>query len=283
MMTSWADAVENVATGPSDKAATSGGKEHHPSAHTKPAYVPPHLRNRPPASNPPPPSFGGPPFGNGKSAYGGSSGSQWANNSRFDYGRQGYGGGVRGGRGGWGSRDREVNPFGNDDVDVEVEPVFGSGFSNLGASKSVTLGASGPFDYKSNGHKTRNVHHAGQPMPGEEQEDIVMTSTQSILRNVKCPLTGKPVTELDDPVRSLDCKHIYEKKPIMRHITSKSVQGSCPVAGCPKKLQADRVVCDPLLLIEIDEMRTVGKNTYNVATRMRKPRLTIIPNLRSQL
>ncbi|KAL6534586.1 hypothetical protein OROGR_013261 [Orobanche gracilis] len=124
MMTSWADAVENVATGPSDEAATSGGKEHHPSAHTKPAYVPPHLRNRPPASNPPPPSFGGPPLGNGKSAYGGSSGSQWANNSRFDYGRQGYVGGVRGGRGGWGGRDREVNPFGNDDVDVEVEPVF---------------------------------------------------------------------------------------------------------------------------------------------------------------
>ncbi|KAL6554204.1 hypothetical protein OROMI_019877 [Orobanche minor] len=104
-----------------------------------------------------------------------------------------------------------------------------------------------------------NVHHAGQPMPGEEQEDIVMTSTQSNLRNVKCPLTGKPVTELVDPVRSLDCKHIYEKKPIMQHIRSKNVQGSCPVAGCPKKLQADRLVCDPLLLIEIDEMRAMSK------------------------
>jgi len=47
----------------------------------------------------------------------------------------------------------------------------------------------------------QNVHHAGQPMPGEEQEDIVMTTTQSNLLNVTCPLSGKPVTELAEPVR----------------------------------------------------------------------------------
>lgn len=38
-------------------------------------------------------------------------------------------------------------------------------------------------------------------MPGEEQEDIVMTSTQSNILNVNCPLTGKPITELVEPVR----------------------------------------------------------------------------------
>lgn len=38
-------------------------------------------------------------------------------------------------------------------------------------------------------------------MPGEEQEDIVMTSTQSNILNIKCPLTGKHVTELAEPVR----------------------------------------------------------------------------------
>ncbi|KAK4439159.1 E3 SUMO-protein ligase MMS21 [Sesamum alatum] len=104
-----------------------------------------------------------------------------------------------------------------------------------------------------------NVHHAGQPMPGEEQEDIVMTSTECNLLNISCPLTGKPVTELADPVRSMDCKHIYEKKAIMQHIRSKVSQGRCPVTGCPKKLVADRVVCDALLLIEIDEMRSISK------------------------
>ncbi|KAA8526804.1 hypothetical protein F0562_008967 [Nyssa sinensis] len=106
-----------------------------------------------------------------------------------------------------------------------------------------------------------NVHHAGQPMPGDEQEDIVMTSTQCNLLNVTCPLSGKPVTELADPVRSVDCKHIYEKKAIMHYMRSKSMRSQCPVAGCPKILQAERVVCDPLLLIEIDEERSMNKQS----------------------
>ncbi|CAL5405901.1 unnamed protein product [Camellia sinensis] len=122
-----------------------------------------------------------------------------------------------------------------------------------------------------------NVHHAGQPMPGEEQEDLVMTSTQFNLLNIKCPLTGKPITELEEPVRS--------------YIRSKNIQ--CPVAGiwsnfleelqisgelkkviakiwrykydlhsgCPRILQAARVACDPLLLVEIEEMRSSTKHS----------------------
>ncbi|KAI8008118.1 E3 SUMO-protein ligase MMS21 [Camellia lanceoleosa] len=104
-----------------------------------------------------------------------------------------------------------------------------------------------------------NVHHAGQPMPGEEQEDLVMTSTQFNLLNIKCPLTGKPITELEEPVRSVDCKHIYEKNVIMQYIRSKNIQ--CPVAGCPRILQAARVACDPLLLVEIEEMRSSTKHS----------------------
>ncbi|CAL0326540.1 unnamed protein product [Lupinus luteus] len=104
------------------------------------------------------------------------------------------------------------------------------------------------------------VHHEGQPMPGEEQEDIVMTSTQSSILNMTCPLTGKPVTELEDPVRSMECKHIYEKAVIMTYLRSKQ-QSRCPVSGCPKILVADKVVNDPLLLIEIDELRKMTKET----------------------
>ncbi|XP_073006539.1 E3 SUMO-protein ligase MMS21 isoform X1 [Typha latifolia] len=105
-----------------------------------------------------------------------------------------------------------------------------------------------------------NVHHAGQPMPGEEQEDIIMTSTQSNLLNITCPLTGKPIIELPNPVRCMDCKHIYERDPIMHYIRTKKPQPQCPVAGCPKILQAARVVCDSLLHIEIDELRS-AENT----------------------
>lgn len=100
-----------------------------------------------------------------------------------------------------------------------------------------------------------NVHHPGQPMPGEELEDIVVTSTQSNFLNIKCPLTLKPLTELEDPVRSNDCKHVYENKAILQYMRSKDFRGQCPVAGCPRKLLAEKVKCDPLLLVEIEELR----------------------------
>ncbi|XP_059443339.1 E3 SUMO-protein ligase MMS21 isoform X1 [Corylus avellana] len=106
-----------------------------------------------------------------------------------------------------------------------------------------------------------NVHHAGEPMPGEDQDDIVMTSTQCTLLNITCPLSGKPVVDLAEPVRSVECKHVYEKNAIMLYIRSKNARAKCPVAGCPKMLQAQKVLCDPLLLIEIDEMRTMSKQT----------------------
>ncbi|RYR48112.1 hypothetical protein Ahy_A07g034112 isoform B [Arachis hypogaea] len=99
-----------------------------------------------------------------------------------------------------------------------------------------------------------------------------MTSTQSSILNMTCPLTGKPVTELEEPVRSVECKHIYEKRIIMQHIKSSN---RCPISGgsltsdklhipsaslrCPKKLRADRVVQDALLLIEIEELRKMNK------------------------
>jgi E3 SUMO-protein ligase NSE2 len=47
----------------------------------------------------------------------------------------------------------------------------------------------------------QNVHHAGEPMPGEEQADLVMTSTQVNVLNINCPLTGKSVVNLVNPVR----------------------------------------------------------------------------------
>ncbi|GMN54454.1 hypothetical protein TIFTF001_023575 [Ficus carica] len=108
------------------------------------------------------------------------------------------------------------------------------------------------------------VHHGGQPMPGEEQEDIVMTSTQCNLRNMTCPVSGKPITELADPVRSVECKHIYDKTSIMHYIkskTSRKTPAQCPVAGCPKILHPGCVVCDPLLRIEIEESRAMNKQT----------------------
>nr|VDD57758.1 unnamed protein product [Brassica oleracea] len=110
MSTSWADVAD------SDNFASRA----------KPAYVPPHLRNR--QSEP------AAPFpGNDRGGYGGQP-SRWAPGGgvgyRADAGRTGYGYGGRGttgGGGGWNNRgggggwDREVNPFGDD---VDLEPAF---------------------------------------------------------------------------------------------------------------------------------------------------------------
>ncbi|XXG53782.1 hypothetical protein AAC387_Pa03g1822 [Persea americana] len=57
----------------------------------------------------------------------------------------------------------------------------------------------------------------------------------------------------------MDCKHIYEKEVVVQCIKSKkSTNVQCPAAGCPKILDRRKLLCDPLLLIEIDELRSQG-------------------------
>ncbi|XP_055814642.1 DEAD-box ATP-dependent RNA helicase 37-like [Solanum dulcamara] len=116
MPTSWADSVsaaENLAA-----------------ACPKSSYVPPHLRNRPPSINPPQASYTGPAASSqDQIGYGGPNvgGSRWSG-PRNDF-RSGYGGG--GGRGsGWNNRtggwdrgrEREANPFAEDEAEPFVEP-----------------------------------------------------------------------------------------------------------------------------------------------------------------
>lgn len=125
MRTSWADTVENAALG-SENNGVGGSTV----SSGKPAYVPPHLRNRPAASGQVAGSGtvqGGVPPANDRSGHSGqTSGSRWAA-PRYDNGRSGYVSGGRGGGswgnrgGGWGGREVEVNPFGNDDMDAPEE------------------------------------------------------------------------------------------------------------------------------------------------------------------
>lgn len=107
-----------------------------------------------------------------------------------------------------------------------------------------------------------DVHHAGQPMPGDEQEDLVMTSTQNGFLNTNCPITMKHITELTNPVRCIDCRHIYDKGPIMDHIR-RTKAPKCPVAGCPRVLHVASVICDDFLLMEIEELRSSNRGATN--------------------
>lgn len=127
MSNSWADSVDNAASGSSENAGASSGSGAYPP--TKPAYVPPHLRNRTPAAEPPASSFSGPPAGGERFGSSGPVGGSRRGGYRNDYGRQGYSGGGRG-SGGWGNRgggwnrEKEVNPFGNDVDAVDAETAF---------------------------------------------------------------------------------------------------------------------------------------------------------------
>ncbi|MFS8005594.1 putative RNA helicase [Helianthus anomalus] len=118
MPTSWADSVaaaENTAAGSYGSSNSL--------APNRPTYVPPHLRNRPSSSE----AAAAPaPVAANTGVPAVSGGNRWAA-PRNDFRSGGYGGGGGGGRGGGGGgwnnrsggwdrgRDREVNPFGNDD------------------------------------------------------------------------------------------------------------------------------------------------------------------------
>uniref|UniRef100_A0A2P2M503 RNA helicase n=1 Tax=Rhizophora mucronata TaxID=61149 RepID=A0A2P2M503_RHIMU len=137
---SWADlaansAAENASYGSSSNNATLGTASS--AAPTRFAYVPPHLRNRPAPSETPASSSSGPaPSTNDR--YGGS---RWIA-PRNDY-RSGYGG--TGGRViGWGgSREREVNPFGDDDnTEQEFSEQQNSGI-NFDAYEDIPVETSG--------------------------------------------------------------------------------------------------------------------------------------------
>ncbi|KAH7423062.1 hypothetical protein KP509_12G037800 [Ceratopteris richardii] len=107
-----------------------------------------------------------------------------------------------------------------------------------------------------------NVHHAGEPMPGQEKEDLIMYSSQFNVVNTKCPITGKEVIDLENPVRSSDCMHIYDRDAVMNYVKQYKGKGRpcpCAAAGCPKPLVLERLVCDPMLKVEIQELRMRGR------------------------
>ncbi|KAH7859703.1 hypothetical protein Vadar_004547 [Vaccinium darrowii] len=111
MRSTWAESVAAA-----EKAAANNGSVGTTSAPTRSTYVPPHLRNRTPSSDPPAPVQGG-------STFAPPGGNRWVGGPRNDSSRSGYSSGSVGGGGGWNNRsggwdrgrEREVNPFADDD------------------------------------------------------------------------------------------------------------------------------------------------------------------------
>ncbi|KAG5227546.1 DEAD-box ATP-dependent RNA helicase [Salix suchowensis] len=117
---SWADlaansAAENINAGSSANNGSVGATS--AASPSRSTYVPPHLRNRAPSSGPPAAAYSGPASNNDHSGYGGGSRLGVPRNDfRSGYGGGGGRAGGLGNRGGWDrGREREVNPFGDDD------------------------------------------------------------------------------------------------------------------------------------------------------------------------
>lgn len=129
MRTSWADSVAAADNSAAGSLASIGVASN--TAPARSTYVPPHLRNPTISSDPPAPAYSGQASGNDRPGYGGP---RWGA-PRNDLNRPGFSTGGRGG-GGWNSRsagwdrgrEREVNPFEDDDENV---PAF-SEEENLG-------------------------------------------------------------------------------------------------------------------------------------------------------
>ncbi|MED6225052.1 DEAD-box ATP-dependent RNA helicase 37 [Stylosanthes scabra] len=147
MRASWADlaansAVENAGAGAGTSANNAGpGNSLPPSRST---YVPPHLRNRPPSAEPPAPAYSG---GTTSGAGTANAGSRWGAPRGGEY-RSGGGGGRGSGwgnrSGGWDcGRDREVNPFGDqDDTEEAFNEQENSGI-NFDAYEDIPVETSG--------------------------------------------------------------------------------------------------------------------------------------------
>lgn len=118
MRTSWADAVASAESSASTAASRPA----------RSSYVPPHLRNRPAASEPPASSV--PADLAFRPAAAPSGGSRWSSGPIRDAARHGLGGGGRSGGGGWNhragswdrGREREANPFANEEDDGAEAP-----------------------------------------------------------------------------------------------------------------------------------------------------------------
>lgn len=149
MRSSWADSVaaaETAAAGSSANNSSAGNN----SARTRSTYVPPHLRNRAPSSDPPAPVYSSSTSGTDGSGYGPPAGGNRWGGPRNDYNnRSGYSSGGRGGgwnnrTGGWDrGREQEVNPFaGIENAVEEVGEQENSGI-NFDAYEDIPVETSG--------------------------------------------------------------------------------------------------------------------------------------------
>lgn len=99
---------------------------------------------------------------------------------------------------------------------------------------------------------------AGKQIDEGDDDDAHATHSYSVL-NIVCPVSGIPVTDLEDPVRSEDCEHIYDRASALNYITTMAKDGVCLCAssGCRAQLAEHKMVASSRLWQDIEELRQI--------------------------
>ncbi len=92
----------------------------------------------------------------------------------------------------------------------------------------------------------------------DDEIAIAGNSTQQVGRNDRCPISGKPIMELEEPVVD-DMDFVYEKAYILQIIGKKPCI-KCPVAGTMHDVTAKELKPATKLIAEKKKLARGGKN-----------------------
>jgi E3 SUMO-protein ligase NSE2 len=107
---------------------------------------------------------------------------------------------------------------------------------------------------------------------GAESDDDLQMIRVKI--STKCPLT---LTEMQNPMSSKVCKHVFEKSAIESYITTvepgyrgpRNIK-TCPVAGCVQKIRLTDLEVDPLMVRRIKRIQAAREREQTQAMEMDK-------------
>ncbi|KAL3686820.1 hypothetical protein R1sor_013129 [Riccia sorocarpa] len=84
---------------------------------------------------------------------------------------------------------------------------------------------------------------------------VSITESKYAAINTRCPLSGKLVTELEDPVRSVKCHHVYSQAYAKAYINQSMGISECAVSGCSEFLMESDLISAKTFIDSIQNLR----------------------------
>jgi len=97
--------------------------------------------------------------------------------------------------------------------------------------------------------KVWEMNNKGKPMPGQEDEDMVVVNNEELKGPRKCPLTNDV---LENAVKNSECGHSYSEEAVLAYLKNQRkakkqkahTPVGCPVAGCKQMLSEETLKPD---------------------------------------